>query len=211
MGLDHKREKFFTFFFVGAVQMSASRNFCFTAFDMEVEPEFNEDFMRYLVYGMEVAPTTGRLHWQGFVQFLQPVRPSGVSKKLDMKGAHVERMRGTAKQAADYCKKEGKFEEKGKLCKGQGQRNDIGAAVDAIRSGVSDMELIMDHGNTFVKYNHGLKDVRRVCMKAAARRFRKIKVHVRWGPAGIGKTRGVMEAYEPHEVFKYESDGRGEW
>lgn len=59
----------------------------------------------YLVCQVEEAPETGKLHLQGYVEFKNP-RSIGKIKKI-MPGAHLERRLGTAKQASDYCKKDG--------------------------------------------------------------------------------------------------------
>ena len=44
-----------------------TRNVCFTGFN-ETGYEFNEKQMKYLVVGKEICPTTGKEHWQGYVE-----------------------------------------------------------------------------------------------------------------------------------------------
>lgn len=65
----------------------------------------------YLVFGREVS-STGTPHLQGFVYFEGNKRFNGVKGALP-EGAHIERMRGTAYEAAMYCKKDGDYEEFG--------------------------------------------------------------------------------------------------
>jgi len=65
----------------------------------DLEPSLFE----YVVYGRETAPGTGTEHLQGFVVFKDRKRLSQVKAVLPR--AHVEALRGTAKQASDYCKK----------------------------------------------------------------------------------------------------------
>jgi len=71
----------------------------------------------YLVYGRETAPGTGTEHLQGFVVFKDRRRLTQCKRLLPT--AHWEAMKGTFKQASDYCKKDGNFVEEGTLPQGQ--------------------------------------------------------------------------------------------
>lgn len=68
---------------------------------------------KYLVYGRETAPTTGTPHLQGFIVLPRNARLRAVKRVLGVERIHVELSRGSAAQAADYCKKDGDFEEFG--------------------------------------------------------------------------------------------------
>lgn len=57
--------------------------------------------MCYLVQQEESCPTTGRIHWQGFVVFERKSRLGGC--KVLLPSAHWEPMRGSVDEAADYC------------------------------------------------------------------------------------------------------------
>lgn len=76
----------------------------------------------YLVSGREVADS-GTPHLQGFVIFGQRRGFNSVKATLGAR-LHLEVARGTNKQAADYCKKDGDFVEYGTLPEGQGKRTD---------------------------------------------------------------------------------------
>lgn len=76
---------------------------------------------QYLIYGREVGQS-GTPHYQGYVIFHERKTLSHVRNTLER--AHWEISRGTPKQASDYCKKEGDYEEHGSLPSGQGKRND---------------------------------------------------------------------------------------
>ncbi len=82
------------------------------------------DIVKYGVYGREVAPTTNTPHLQGFCIFHQRYRLGGVRALFEPYGVHLEAARGTSKEASDYCKKDGDFEEFGTLSV-QGVRNDF--------------------------------------------------------------------------------------
>lgn len=70
------------------------------------------DSMKYMVYGKEVAPTTGTPHLQGFTVFHKKVALSTAIKLLPA-GCHVTMCTGTAVQNILYCKKDGDFVEQG--------------------------------------------------------------------------------------------------
>lgn len=64
----------------------------------------------YVVYGKEVAPTTGCPHLQGYIRFPNAVTKSSCIKRL--KGAHVYIKRGTFDEIIEYSKSEGKHANK---------------------------------------------------------------------------------------------------
>ena len=63
-----------------------------------------------MVIGYEVGKD-GTPHLQGYV-CMKKTRTLPAMKKI-MPRAHLELMKGTPEQAAEYCKKDGKFDEKG--------------------------------------------------------------------------------------------------
>ena len=91
------------------------KHWCFTLNNPGAEPvpEWPVD-VTYYVIGKETGES-GTPHWQGYVCFAKPLRLTAL-KKL-MPRAHWEQMRGTPQQAADYCKKDGDYEEDGILPK----------------------------------------------------------------------------------------------
>lgn len=98
-------------------QMSQSSRWCFTLNNPDLceVADFQlicDDPVRvvYAIFGDEVGEE-GTFHVQGFVVFKGKHRLSGVKKFLER--AHWEPARGSSSQAADYCKKDGKFVEFG--------------------------------------------------------------------------------------------------
>ena len=92
----------------------------------------------YIVYGKEVGES-GTPHLQGFLHFANPrIMP----KKL-IPRAHWEPLRGTPKQASDYCKKDGDFYEHGTL-PNQGKRNDLDEVYDAVKTGTKTVSDIIE-------------------------------------------------------------------
>lgn len=96
-----------------------SRNYCFTRNFSSAEAAnvaYNDltwheelpSVVKYCVFQVETAPTTGRVHWQGYIELDEPLRIAGVKNKLGdpFDVAHYESRRGTQEQAIAYCKKE---------------------------------------------------------------------------------------------------------
>lgn len=90
------------------------KSWCFTLNNpVENEPLLDTNICEYIVYGHEIAPSTGTPHIQGFVVFKDQKRLSAVSKLLPR--AFWVGANGTNQQASDYCKKSLKYTEWGAL------------------------------------------------------------------------------------------------
>lgn len=138
--------------------MARSRGWCFT------DNECNEDVWtnagaEYLVFGREVAPSTGHKHLQGYIYFKQPKGLKGM-KKLHAT-AHFEPAKGTSKQNRDYCVKDNNFVEIGELPQ-QGKRADLEDVAALIKEGASLKRVAEEHPTTFVKFYKGIKELKRV-------------------------------------------------
>lgn len=81
--------------------------------DIEVSGE--ESLFTYLVFGEEVAPTTGLPHLQGYCRLRDKIRLSQLKGIPGFERSHLEISRGTSKQASDYCKKDGQYHEYGSI------------------------------------------------------------------------------------------------
>lgn len=79
--------------------------------------------IQYIIYGKETG-VNGTQHYQMFVVFRRTTSFNKVKKIFPR--AHIEHSRGTFKEAADYCKKQGKYYEYGyeiNVCKDNIQRD----------------------------------------------------------------------------------------
>lgn len=115
------------------------RNWCFTAYVDELKIEPNP-VIRYYVYQKEKCPSTGTLHWQGYIEFNKAMRYGQIAKAIGTHRAKFFEREGTPEQAANYCKKSNTsipntLVEWGEMSK-PGCRMDIHEAVDAIRNGI---------------------------------------------------------------------------
>lgn len=168
--------------------MSKYRNICFTQQDETLIPVLGER-LSYVVWQVEVAPTTGQHHLQGYCEFTVPLSFSQITSSFPfLNGAHLEPRKGTQKQAIDYCKKEetrfnGPFELG--YPKQQGARSDIIRATELVKeSGLK--RLAEDMPDLYVKYNRGMRDY--LSIISEPRNSKPIVIWV-YGPTGVGKSR----------------------
>jgi hypothetical protein len=173
-----------------------SRVACFTIFDYNdyvVERLRNyATECRYLVFGHEIAPSTNEPHLQCFVCW---ETSHSIIKFHDTiwetKEFHIEtKLKGTHQQAADYCKKEGNFEEFGTLPR-QGERTDWCVAVDQLKSGTP-VEEVVESQPQLLPCIRALQTFKTLSLKP---QHRDIKVFVLWGDAGSGKSRWAYDNY----------------
>lgn len=85
-----------------------AKNWCFTLNNYTADDEalLAAAPVQYMVYGHEVAPSTGTKHLQGFLVLEKNARVSAL-KKLHPR-AHWEQAKGNSQQNRTYCTKEGK-------------------------------------------------------------------------------------------------------
>lgn len=120
---------------------SKHRNFCFTSY-IKGQKLSSEKFS-YIVYGKEICPDTGRHHLQGYVEFSQSVSFKVAQKRIGDPTCHIALRLGTAREAADYCKKDGDFIEVGIISK-PGERTDLQLIKDRILKGDSDIRGMLE-------------------------------------------------------------------
>jgi len=164
-----------------------TRSMVFTKFGGS-PPEF-EDSMRYLVYGTEVCPSTGRQHYQGYVYWNNPRKHQAVCKRW---GCWVRPANGTPKQAADYCKKDGKFEEFGKI-PSQGERKDLEEKKDAILKGeITCEQLLCEDPLFYHQYGRTLEKIEDVRLSKTKRTEMTTCTWI-VGETGKGKSKTAVE------------------
>jgi len=89
-----------------------TKNWCFTAFNnLEQYEDINnilkrdkKQTIKYIIYQGEYTKDN-KQHIQGFIQFKTIKDMTYIKKLLDDNTAHLEKMKGTAEQASNYCKK----------------------------------------------------------------------------------------------------------
>lgn len=171
----------------------SSRNWCFTLnnySETNVQSLKNEK-CNYIVFGYEVGEN-GTPHLQGYIEYSSAVKMATLKKRLKDR-IHWEVRKGTAKQASDYCKKDGKFFEAGAMSE-QGKRTDITNIKDMLEEGVTDRKKLFKAANSYQAFRMaeiGLS-------LYSKQRDWKTEVRWYWGPTGCGKTRrAVKETVNP--------------
>lgn len=155
----------------------------------------------YLIVAKEVGES-GTPHLQGFVSFSRRKSLSQCKSIIGVR-AHLEVAKGTPKQAADYCKKDGEFEEFGTLPKGQGSRTDLSAVVSAVKEGKSLREIADENPAAIIRYGNGIQRLR---MFFRPERTIPPQIKVFWGPTGTGKTRRVWEFADHEKLWVHPGD-----
>lgn len=85
--------------------MSMPRNWCFTLFNEKKPFEELPEYANYVVYQQECCPSTGKLHYQGYINLVRGQRLSFLQKRIG-NGVHLEVAKGDAKSNKSYCTKE---------------------------------------------------------------------------------------------------------
>lgn len=181
------------------------RNWCFTSFTFNEEEL--EKFLTlpctYVVVGEERCPKTGRMHYQGYFEYKNARYFHSLKSQLGFH-VHLEPRRQTAEQAANYCKKDGKFHERGVMSKPQGARTDLANVKDMIEEGKSLEEIIDEHPSyqvaKFTQLILPYKEPKRTWMPVT-----------KWfhGVSGSGKT---WAAFTEHPDLRiYVQDDTAQW
>jgi len=168
------------------------RNCCFT--DFLCVDRFNyfdgRKNVKYGVVGLEICPNSGREHLQGYVEFDRSLTMATIKKLFNNPALHVEKRKGTSVQAADYCKKDGKFVEVGTLSR-PGTRNDISSIKKLIDEGAPDSKIAEADFGVWCKFNKSFALYRSLLQP---QRSWKTEVRILWGEPGSGKSRVAFEA-----------------
>lgn len=179
------------------MQNTTARHFCFTSYANE-PPAFDDAKMRYLIYQLEVCPSTGKSHYQCYVELNTAMRPT-TFKALIGGQPHVEYRKGSRDQARSYCMKEDSriepYVEHGTWNTSQGKRNDLEEIYSQIASGISDATILESHPGQYIRYARGIREARFTfnTRDLSKKRRTELKCVVYWGPTGTGKTRRAFD------------------
>lgn len=150
--------------------------------------------VQFVIYQIEKCPDTGRLHYQGYMEFGEQVRFSWIKKNVpELARAHFDERRGSQDQAIAYCTKqesrvEGPFIHGRKSsCSKQGQRKDLEAIREMIKNDplVSRGELEDRYFTQMMRYGHAITDYKR--RQTPPRNWKTITL-VFYGYPGLGKS-----------------------
>ena len=196
---------------------SYAKHWMFTSYRDE-EPTFPASAV-YAVWQRESCPTSGRLHWQGYVEFTSKKRIKSVQDAIGDPKAHCELRKGTADQATAYCSKE-ETRVPGTQPTVHGTRGEeTGSQVQLvgkrIREGASYSDICDEQPTAIMRYDKG---IRALIADRDGRRpltYRALRVVILTGSPGCGKTRWAFERandkYEGHAHFKPYAEGQASW
>lgn len=189
-------------------QMSKSRAWCITLHGDDSdfpsdcaslwESLVTQHGARYCCAQREIAPTTLRRHYQGYVYFTNQHRLASVRKLFsDLFGVipHCEIAKGSPEQNRKYCSKEdsaipGTFIEYGTIPM-KGKRGDLDEIAQLAKT--ESLSVIADtFPSQFIRYHRGIAELQRVAHYRS--RDPSCTPTVEWwfGPTGTGKSRDAF-------------------
>jgi hypothetical protein len=139
--------------------MSRAKHWCFTLNNYTDEDVARlralEETVAYICFGREVGES-GTPHLQGFVSFTERKRLAQCTEILGQ--CHVTVAR-TIKNAIEYCKKDGDYEEYGVQPIGVGGRSDLDAFKEDVKGGTLSMKVLREkHSDVVAKYHRFAHD-----------------------------------------------------
>lgn len=182
----------------------------FTSF-CETEPVWNEDKMKYLCFGVEICPTTGKQHYQGCVYFYEKISIKQAQKLLGIGKSHMEnKMYTTYDDCIEYCKKDGISKEFGSMPT-QGKRNDLDTVKDDIVSGKTNVNsIVLENPIMYHQYGRTLEKIEDVVLSKKWR-TEMTKGIWYWGSTGVGKSHKAFENYHPDTHYNMPKENNGWW
>lgn len=150
----------------------------------------------YLVYQREECPTTFRLHWQCYIEFISRKRFNTVRKYLMDQGLssfHIEPARGQPSQNRAYCSKPETAVsdpvEWGTIQadREQGKRTDIVKAIQDCKDYT--LVKVIEQNPGCLKYINHIEKYQRLLGLHLSTHRPNLRVFYSWGPPGSGKSR----------------------
>lgn len=194
------------------------RKWCFTAFkeDMDWVKIYTDykDIIRYLIVQKEVCPKTKKPHWQGYIQMYNQCRTRKLKLLFNYMGTHLELARGSAEENKTYCSKlrtsTGEIHEFGKAVT-QGFRSDLESIKKCLDDGGQLIDVATSHFGNFIRYHTGFKQYKEMVDKKNRQALRTVKVILKTGPTGTGKTLGTLKEYGMKNVYIASLADGSEW
>lgn len=189
--------------------------------------------VRILAYQPEIAPSTGRAHWQFYIAMLKNQKLPAIMSALAIpkkKAWFVQECNGTEQQNLDYCSKLASrcVHQAGQgfsyihsyrapgatpvvLGRPQhpGKRNDLETAIATMEAG-GIMAVAEQHRATYARYHKGLGALNEMLSKHRDRRIKPTAI-VLYGETGTGKTRRAYEIAEKSGLPFYVKPSGSKW
>jgi len=143
----------------------------------------------YIVFGREIAPTTGTPHLQGYTEVKNSTTWNTFRTILGPRAA-FKSCEASGPANADYCKKDGDYREAGTLRPGQGVRTDLKMVADSVKQGKKLKEVSQMYPEQFIKFHQGIGKL--IGLQEPSRTAKPWVLWL-WGPPGTGKSRSAFE------------------
>ncbi len=170
--------------------MTVFRNFCFTCNNYTKKDIEDHLALKhsYIIIGKETGQE-GTPHLQGYVELKKQMRFKAIKKLLPK--THFEKRKGTAQQAADYCKKDDDYVEHGTISN-PGKRNDLEKVYEMTVAGHTNVEISQSAPGTYMRFYKAIDRVR-LDYARLDNKFEPVQVTVVYGESGAGKTKYCYE------------------
>lgn len=200
------------------VTMAQVQRICFTFIasiwaDGKLSDEANsllswlEEHSKFTRIGVERAPTTGKMHWQGYAELAKRWR---ITQLIKLRfGWHVEQCKGNQGENLAYCSKDGNYVDHGKLVEQQpGKRSDL----DRVRSVLSSSGLrgVVAAGASYQAIKYAEKVV---TYNETKRSWKPLVLYIQ-GEPGWGKSTlasDIAEYLFPGSDNKYTKSSNSKW
>ena len=197
---------------------SPARHWCFTL-NHPSDDEFYDlgslcdqtepGHVRYLVMGQEVGET-GTPHLQGYLELGIKERLPWLRSHVNAR-AHYELRRGPREAARDYCMKDGAWIEFGEWREEErGRRRDVEMMVEQASQGTPFYDAACDEPTTAL-FPFAYAKLLEGRALSATPAWRDVRVVVKIGPTGTGKTRSAFDDFWPDLFVQDFGAGNGIW
>lgn len=199
-----------------ATENAPFRGAVFTQYGDPPDWDIVNNKLRFMAYGLEHCPTTGREHYQGFAYAKTSMRWSAWKKVFPT--GHFEKMMGSFASNETYCSKESNLIKFGEM-PAQGERKDLMGLkrkldeipIENTDYRVMDVSTEDAYFNVVAKHSRFAKEYLRHRRDKAVNANRDMpRVWILYGFAGAGKTRWLDRKFGLNG-YKRAPDNTGQW
>src|SRR5690554_2595936 len=163
------------------------------------------EHLKYCVFQREKGEQQKTEHIQMYIEFSISIRFNRMKKCFPK--AHIEKRRGTRKQARDYCMKPdtriGEVIEIGEWVDNQGKRTDLDDITDLIFGGADEHEIMFVYPKQYLLYQKHIQTmINKHTEIKYKKEYRDIKCIYINGKSGVGKSTYVLEKYGLDKVYR---------